>query len=116
MQAKFASLSSILCALLVAQLVGAVPRKVDCSRVRCAAVHCRRGQTAQTERGSCCPTCVPCSRVFCPLIACDSPVTRPGQCCPTCKPKRPDCKAVLCPDCVGVIEPGNGCPTCGLRD
>ncbi|KAJ7461093.1 hypothetical protein FB451DRAFT_1371370 [Mycena latifolia] len=115
MQAKFARLSIVLSALFVSQLVGAVPKYVDCSLVRCAAVECPFGQTAQIKPGTCCPTCVPCGIVSCPLIACDDPVAQPGSCCPTCiSPRAPDCSAVKCLECVGEIEPGNCCPTCGL--
>ncbi|KAJ7197120.1 hypothetical protein C8J57DRAFT_1263004 [Mycena rebaudengoi] len=76
MRTKFALISVILSALLVSQLVGAVPRKIDCSRVRCAAVKCAGGFIS---------------------------VMRPGECCPTCKPRlrpkpKPDCSAVLCFD------------------
>ena len=38
MQVKFASLSVVLSALFVSQVVGAVPSKVNCSVVRCAIV------------------------------------------------------------------------------
>ncbi|KAJ7342478.1 hypothetical protein DFH08DRAFT_1012110 [Mycena albidolilacea] len=69
MQAKFASLSIVLSVLFVSQLVGAVP-KIDCSLVRCAAVECPLSETAQIKPGTCCPTCVPCGKVNCPLIAC----------------------------------------------
>ncbi|KAJ6534949.1 hypothetical protein B0H19DRAFT_1323086 [Mycena capillaripes] len=131
MQAKLTPLSVVLYALFVSQLVGALPKNVDCSLVRCAAVECPLGQSAQIKPGACCKTCVPCGIVPCPLVSClanaarlasllqivllfsVSPVTVPGQCCPTCKPK-PDCKDVLCLDCVGEIKPGNCCPTCGL--
>ncbi|KAJ7271842.1 hypothetical protein C8J57DRAFT_1226404 [Mycena rebaudengoi] len=83
MRTKFAFISVILSALLVSQLVGAVPRKIHCSRVRCAAVKCAGGFIS---------------------------VPRPGECCPTCKPRlrpkpKPDCSAVLCFDCVGEIKP-----------
>ncbi|KAJ7288609.1 hypothetical protein C8J57DRAFT_1280829 [Mycena rebaudengoi] len=116
MQTKLASLSLILCALFVSESVGAVPRKVDCSLVRCAAPKCPLGQTAQVKPGTCCPTCVPCGKVFCPLIACvggSIPVTQPGNCCPTCVP---DCSAVQCRACpydtVAVTVAGQCCPTC----
>ncbi|KAJ6585782.1 hypothetical protein B0H19DRAFT_1059971 [Mycena capillaripes] len=69
MQAKFAFLSVVLSALFVSQLVVAVPGMVDCSTVRCASVKCPLGQTAQIKPGTCCPTCVPCGKVHCPLIA-----------------------------------------------
>ncbi|KAJ7804055.1 hypothetical protein B0H14DRAFT_2612799 [Mycena olivaceomarginata] len=127
MQAKFASLSIVLSVLFVSQLVGAIP-KIDCSLVRCAAVECPLGQTAQIKPGTCCPTCVPCGKVNCPLIACgivganlvDSAddyisVTQPGKCCPTCVPP-PDCSAVQCLACpedtVAITVPGQCCPTC----
>ncbi|KAJ6529178.1 hypothetical protein DFH09DRAFT_1094134 [Mycena vulgaris] len=66
MQVKFASLSLVLSALFASQSVGAVP-SVDCSTVRCAAVECPLGQTAQVQSGACCPTCVTCPIVPCPL-------------------------------------------------
>ncbi|KAF8206091.1 hypothetical protein K438DRAFT_2092412 [Mycena galopus ATCC 62051] len=117
MQAKFASLSVVLSALFVSQIVGAVPN-VDCSLVRCAAVKCPLGQTSQIKPGTCCPTCVPCGKVNCPLIRCAPDyisVTQPGDCCPTCVP-RPDCSAVQCLACpkntIAITVPGQCCPTC----
>ncbi|KAJ6585788.1 hypothetical protein B0H19DRAFT_1250559 [Mycena capillaripes] len=107
MQAKFASLSVVLSAVFVSQVLGAVPRTVDCSLVRCASVECPLGETARIEAGACCPTCVPCGIVACPLIACiGGSVTLPGNCCPTCVPGSlpveavaPDCSAVQCLAC-----------------
>ncbi|KAJ6564188.1 hypothetical protein B0H19DRAFT_1140511 [Mycena capillaripes] len=116
MQAKLATLSVVLSALFVSQLVGAVPKKVDCSLVRCAAPECPLGQRAQIKPGACCATCVPCGIVNCPLIACagDS-IIKPGECCPTCVPP-PDCSAVQCLACpddtVAVTVPGQCCPSC----
>ncbi|KAJ7829860.1 hypothetical protein B0H14DRAFT_2593729 [Mycena olivaceomarginata] len=103
MQAKFTALSFVLSALFVSQVLGAVPRTVDCSLVRCAApewsnpVHSTAGSV--TLPGNCCPTCVTppdCSAVQCLACPADTIATTvPGQCCPTCTPK-PDCKNVLC--------------------
>ncbi|KAJ7636175.1 hypothetical protein B0H17DRAFT_503408 [Mycena rosella] len=115
MQAKFVSLSVVLSALFISQLVGAVP-KIDCSLVRCAVVKCPLGQTSQIKPGTCCPTCRPCDCSAVQCLACPDntvAITVPGQCCPTCKPK-PDCTNVLCLECVGEIEAGNCCPTCEL--
>ncbi|KAJ6550338.1 hypothetical protein B0H19DRAFT_188218 [Mycena capillaripes] len=118
MQAKFAALSVVLSALFVSQLVGAVPN-VDCSLVRCASVECPLGQTAEIKAGTCCPTCVPCGVVPCPLIACaGGSVTLPGDCCPTCISARdsPDCSAVQCLACpdntIAITVAGQCCPTC----
>ncbi|KAJ7813054.1 hypothetical protein B0H14DRAFT_2605366 [Mycena olivaceomarginata] len=139
MQAKFASLSIVLAALFISQVVGAVP-KIDCSLVRCAAVkwqvQCMGYQLPSAKRHKlnlalaarpafpALPNLAIAARLVFLLqivsavqcLACPKDtvaVTVPGQCCPTCKPK-PDCSAVQCLACVGVIEPGNCCPTCGL--
>ncbi|KAJ7334003.1 hypothetical protein DFH08DRAFT_939681 [Mycena albidolilacea] len=122
MQARFTALSFVLSALFVSQVLGAVPRTVDCSLVRCAAPKCPLGQTARIQDGDCCPTCVPCGVVPCPLIAWSNlvhstagSVTLPGNCCPTCVTP-PDCSAVQCLACpadtIATTVPGQCCPTC----
>ncbi|KAJ7813055.1 hypothetical protein B0H14DRAFT_2605367 [Mycena olivaceomarginata] len=114
MQAKFTSLSIVLSVLFVSQLVGAIP-KIDCSLVRCAAVECPLGQTAQIKPGTCCPTCVPCGANLVDSADDYISVTQPGKCCPTCVPP-PDCSAVQCLACpedtVAITVPGQCCPTC----
>ncbi|KAJ7884721.1 hypothetical protein B0H13DRAFT_916378 [Mycena leptocephala] len=118
MPAKFLSLSVVFSVLFVSQLVVAIPN-VDCSLVRCAAPpQCPLGQTARIPAGECCPTCVPCGVVSCPLLKCvagSTLVTLPGNCCPTCV-LPPDCSAVQCLACpdntVAVTVAGQCCPTC----
>ncbi|KAJ7247558.1 hypothetical protein C8J57DRAFT_1359206 [Mycena rebaudengoi] len=131
MQTKFSSLSVILSALFkvdcslvrcaapkcplgqTAQIKPGTccPTCVPCGKVFCPLIACVSGSIPVTQPGECCPTCVP--PPDCCLTFLNSPddtvaVTVPGQCCPTFKQK-PDCKNVLCPGCVGEIEPGNCC-------
>ncbi|KAF8810777.1 hypothetical protein BYT27DRAFT_7134699 [Phlegmacium glaucopus] len=50
---------------------------------------CPLGSHIGTAPGSCCPSCIKCSLVFCPDIACASDskaALAPNACCPSCIP------------------------------
>ncbi len=100
-----------------------VPKKIDCTLVRCGRPLQCDPEDLVTPPGQCCPICGPdCSTVLCAKPKCEEGEvieTPPGECCPVCT--RPDCAAVLClaltdQDCdddeVLVTPAGECCARC----